>query len=144
MEANADNQLRFELEKRVLWLTEELDRFQTSYQIEKEEQERLQDELDQLRAREEGRGARSAADREGAAEDEPGPAALRRFGELLLTADMPAPAAVHASTTAEPPPQPPPQVEVDMPGEGVRVYHFASEDDRNTAVLFIVNPALES
>jgi tetratricopeptide (TPR) repeat protein len=54
----------------------------------------LQDELDQLRAREEGRAARSAVDREGAGEEGPGPAALRRFGELLLTADMSAPAAV--------------------------------------------------
>jgi hypothetical protein len=40
--------------------------------------------------------------------------------------------------------QPPPQVEVDMPGDGVRIYHFASDEDANTAVLFIVNPALES
>ena len=37
---------------------------------------------------------------------------------------------------------PPPRVEVDMPGEGVRVYQFAQEDD--TAVYFIVNPAMES
>jgi predicted anti-sigma-YlaC factor YlaD len=39
---------------------------------------------------------------------------------------------------------PPPQVEVDMTGEGVRVYHFASDQDASTAMLFIVNPALES
>lgn len=39
---------------------------------------------------------------------------------------------------------PPPQVEVDMQGEDVRIYHFANQDDTDTAVLFIVNPALES
>jgi len=39
---------------------------------------------------------------------------------------------------------PPPRVEVDMVGEGVRVYQFAQEDDADTAVLYIVNPALES
>jgi len=39
---------------------------------------------------------------------------------------------------------PPPQVEVDMPGEDVRIYRFATEEDENTAVLLIVNPALES
>jgi len=40
--------------------------------------------------------------------------------------------------------QPPPRVEVDMTGEGVRVYQFAQEEDDNTAVFFVVNPALES
>jgi len=39
---------------------------------------------------------------------------------------------------------PPPQVEVDMGGEDVRIYRFATEEDENTAVLLIVNPALES
>ncbi len=39
---------------------------------------------------------------------------------------------------------PPPKVEVDMVGEGVRVYQFAQDDDADTAVLYIVNPALES
>jgi anti-sigma factor RsiW len=39
---------------------------------------------------------------------------------------------------------PPPKVEADMAGEGVRVYQFAQEDDADTAVLYIVNPALES
>ena len=38
---------------------------------------------------------------------------------------------------------PPPRVEVDMPGEGVRVYQYADEDDSDTAVYFIVNPAME-
>lgn len=37
-----------------------------------------------------------------------------------------------------------PQIEVDMDGEGVRVYHLAVEDDEETTVAFIVNPALES
>jgi hypothetical protein len=45
---------------------------------------------------------------------------------------------------AAPPTAPPPRVEVDMAGEGVRVYQFAQEDDADTAVLYIVNPALES
>jgi hypothetical protein len=52
-----------------------------------------------------------------------------------------------AAITAEEPDsnrQPPPQVEVDMRGDGVRIYHFASDGDADTAVLFIVNPALES
>ncbi len=39
---------------------------------------------------------------------------------------------------------PPPEVQVDMPGEGVRVYQFADQVDRNTAVCYIVTPALES
>jgi anti-sigma factor RsiW len=36
-----------------------------------------------------------------------------------------------------------PTVEVEMPSEGVRVYQFATEDDPDTTVVFIVNPALE-
>jgi predicted anti-sigma-YlaC factor YlaD len=36
----------------------------------------------------------------------------------------------------------PPTVEVEMPGDDVRVYQFANDDD-DTAVYFIVNPALE-
>ena len=39
---------------------------------------------------------------------------------------------------------PPPTVEVEMPGDDVRVYQFANDDDdSDTAVYFIVNPALE-
>jgi hypothetical protein len=34
-------------------------------------------------------------------------------------------------------------VEVDMNGDDVRVYQFATEEDTDTAVYFIVNPALE-
>ena len=37
----------------------------------------------------------------------------------------------------------PPTVEVDMPNEDVRVYQFADDEDDDTAVYFIVNPALE-
>ena len=38
----------------------------------------------------------------------------------------------------------PPRVQVNMPDEGVRVYQFADDENRNTAVYYIVNPALES
>lgn len=37
----------------------------------------------------------------------------------------------------------PPTVEVEMKGEEVRVYQFATEGDSDTAVYFIVDPALE-
>jgi hypothetical protein len=37
----------------------------------------------------------------------------------------------------------PPTVEVEMSDEDVRVYQFADDDDTDTAVYFIVNPALE-
>jgi predicted anti-sigma-YlaC factor YlaD len=37
----------------------------------------------------------------------------------------------------------PPTVEVEMPGDDVRVYQFADDEDADTAVYFIVNPALE-
>ncbi len=36
-----------------------------------------------------------------------------------------------------------PTVEVEMPSEDVRVYQFATADDPDTAVVYIVNPALE-
>jgi predicted anti-sigma-YlaC factor YlaD len=39
---------------------------------------------------------------------------------------------------------PPPQVDVDMPGEGVRVYQYADERRPDTVVYYVVNPALES
>ena len=38
----------------------------------------------------------------------------------------------------------PPRVNVDMPGEGIRIYQYAQEPDDDTAVYFIVNPAMES
>ncbi len=37
----------------------------------------------------------------------------------------------------------PPTVEVEMNGDDVRVYQFATEEDADTAVYFIVNPAME-
>jgi hypothetical protein len=37
----------------------------------------------------------------------------------------------------------PPSVEVEMRGEDVRVYQFASEKDADTAVYLIIDPALE-
>jgi predicted anti-sigma-YlaC factor YlaD len=37
----------------------------------------------------------------------------------------------------------PPTVEVEMAGDDVRVYQFATDDDNNTAVYFVVNPAME-
>lgn len=36
-----------------------------------------------------------------------------------------------------------PTVEVEMPGEEVRIYQFANDEDSDTAVYFIVDPALE-
>jgi anti-sigma factor RsiW len=38
----------------------------------------------------------------------------------------------------------PPRVQVNMPGEGVRVYQFADDGNHDTAMYYIVNPALES
>ncbi len=38
---------------------------------------------------------------------------------------------------------PPPRAEVDMAGEGVRIYQYANEPGADTAVYFIVNPAME-
>jgi len=49
---------------------------------------------------------------------------------------------VEARRDAEPQ-NSPPTVEVEMAGEEVRVYQFASEEDSDTAVYFIVDPALE-
>jgi anti-sigma factor RsiW len=40
-------------------------------------------------------------------------------------------------------PTPPPMVEVEAPDEGVRVYQFATDGDDDTAMYFIVDPALE-
>ena len=37
----------------------------------------------------------------------------------------------------------PPSVEVETTGEDVRVYQFANDEDGNTAVYFVVDPALE-
>jgi predicted anti-sigma-YlaC factor YlaD len=53
------------------------------------------------------------------------------------------PTAELSTPEPSPPDSPPPEVEVDMDGEGIRVYHFATDDDANVAATFIVNPALE-
>jgi hypothetical protein len=58
--------------------------------------------------------------------------------------DMPAAEVVPVAAEAAPVQVQPPQVEVNMDGEGVRVYQFAGGENDDTAVLFIVNPALES
>lgn len=50
---------------------------------------------------------------------------------------------VSAEGAAEPEAERAPTVEVEMPSEDVRVYQFAAADDPDTAVVFIVNPALE-
>lgn len=38
----------------------------------------------------------------------------------------------------------PPRVQVNMPDEGVRVYQYADDENHDTAIYYIVNPALES
>jgi len=60
----------------------------------------------------------------------------------------PVPAVVQASSTSQPAEESadavePPQVEINMDGEDVRIYRFASDEDENTAMWFIVNPAME-
>ena len=52
------------------------------------------------------------------------------------------PVAVTDARVAETP-SPPPRIEVDMAGEGVRIYQYADQQDADTAVTFIVNPQLE-
>jgi len=41
-------------------------------------------------------------------------------------------------------PGPPPRIEIDMPADEVRVYQYAEDRDGDSAVYFVVNPALES
>ncbi len=41
-------------------------------------------------------------------------------------------------------PGPPPRIEVDMPADQIRVYQYADDRDGDSAVYFVVNPALES
>jgi stage V sporulation protein SpoVS len=53
---------------------------------------------------------------------------------------VPATAEVHLDDNAR---SVPPIVEVEMAGEDVRVYQFAVDEDDDTAVYFIVNPAME-
>jgi len=61
---------------------------------------------------------------------------------LLGRVETPIPAAaeIHLHDDAR---SVPPTVEVEMAGEDVRVYQFAADEDDNTAVYFIVNPAME-
>lgn len=53
---------------------------------------------------------------------------------------IPATAEIHLHDDAR---SVPPTVEVEMAGEEVRVYQFAAEKDDDTAVYFVVNPAME-
>jgi hypothetical protein len=74
-------------------------------------------------------------------------AALLVFGAAAIWQLSPGgvdqtPVAGVSSTVDEEGQAPPPTVEVEMPGDDVRVYQFAN-DDSDTAVYFIVNPALE-
>lgn len=48
--------------------------------------------------------------------------------------------ATHTETAVAPAP---PTVEIDMAGQDVRVYRFATDDSQDTAVYFVVNPAME-
>jgi predicted anti-sigma-YlaC factor YlaD len=57
-----------------------------------------------------------------------------------IVTPIPATAEIHLHDNARPVP---PTVEVEMAGEEVRVYHFAADEDDETAVYFIVNPAME-
>ncbi|HOC41410.1 MAG TPA: zf-HC2 domain-containing protein [Thermoanaerobaculales bacterium] len=61
---------------------------------------------------------------------------------LLAPGSGPDDAGPDAARVAETP-SPPPRIEVDMAGEGVRVYQYADQQDSDTAVTFIVNPELE-
>lgn len=61
---------------------------------------------------------------------------------LPLSGDAVSPLSLDTGTPARVETEPP-TVEVEMPGDDVRVYQFANEDDEDTAVYFIVNPALE-
>lgn len=60
---------------------------------------------------------------------------------LLAPGNSSEPAAVAAQAAGVL--NPPPRIEVDMAGEGVRVYQYADQQDGETAVTFIVNPQLE-
>ena len=60
---------------------------------------------------------------------------------LLAPGSASEPAAMGAQVAEAP--SPPPRIEVDMAGEGVRVYQYADSQDGDTAVTFIVNPQLE-
>jgi len=57
-------------------------------------------------------------------------------GEALSTPEMEA-------RKESPVSQAPPTVEVDMTGQDVRVYQFATDENADSAVYFVVNPAME-
>jgi predicted anti-sigma-YlaC factor YlaD len=61
---------------------------------------------------------------------------------LLSPGGQTAPEAVAEARAVESD-DPPPRLEVHMPGTGVRVYQYADQQDADTAVYFIVNPAME-
>lgn len=64
-------------------------------------------------------------------------------GWRLLAPDAGSPAPAGGEVQVADSPSPPPRIEVDMSGEGVRVYQYADRQDSDTAVTFIVNPELE-
>ncbi|MEJ2190514.1 MAG: hypothetical protein P8Y93_14140 [Acidobacteriota bacterium] len=53
------------------------------------------------------------------------------------------PAAISPAGTEAAAAPAPPTVEIDMAGEDVRVYRFATDENQDTAVYFVVNPAME-
>jgi hypothetical protein len=63
---------------------------------------------------------------------------------LTQVDQTPEPSPAVTASDAVSPRQMPPQVQVEMSGEGIRVYQFADDGDESTAVYYIVNPALES
>ncbi len=69
-----------------------------------------------------------------------GGAVTWRLVEKSPEIPVPASAVAHTESTVAPEP---PTVEIDMAGEDVRVYRFATDENRDTAVYFVVNPAME-
>lgn len=65
------------------------------------------------------------------------------IGWRLITPDKVAQIPARSDVQVADSPSPPPRVEVDMAGEGVRVYQYADQQDGDTAVTFIINPELE-
>ena len=68
---------------------------------------------------------------------------LAVFGWRLLAPDEPVQAPTSGDVQVVDVPSPPPRVEVDMAGEGVRVYQYTDQQDNDTAWTFIINPELE-
>ncbi len=61
---------------------------------------------------------------------------------ILIDGDPQAPPVIEAQVESDDVATPP-TVEVEMGGDDVRVYQFATDDDDDTAVYFVVDPALE-